>query len=242
MLRNQLNPSRRGSVFAGAAACALTIGIGASIGVTTATADKRDSDGPEPDAVIAALDAPADVFPVGVDTDALISGGLDRSSLRKLGSDGPKSFWTGINHAGDICLVTILDVRLTTAAACSSPKDVEANGLDLSASGDNHQPDYDPIVAVLVPDSVSPEPVAAASYTREVPTPVEAAAGESAERPTTERTKARSYDRAPNPKANPWRRHGSNLVVARQSEVPRDVTYEFGRKRGHRGPTISYHG
>jgi hypothetical protein len=243
VLRDQLSPSRRRSgVVAGAAACLLTVGIGASVGVNSATAGKEGTPGPETGAVIAVLDSPADAFPAGVDTDALIPGGLDRDSLQKLGSDGPKSFWTGTNHAGDICLITILDVRLTTAAACSPAAEVEANGLDLSASGDNHQPDYDPIVAILVPDSVSAEPIAEASHVRESTTPVEVAAEESANRSDSSRAKAPSYDRTPNPKKNPWKRHGSNLVVARQSEVPKDVKYEFGRKRGHSGPPISFHG
>jgi len=205
VLRDQLTPHRkRAIVLVGGAAGLLTVGIGASIGMSSATAEKYASNGPEPRSVIGALGPPTEVFPAGVDTEGLIAGGIDRSTLRKLGSDGPKSFWTGVDHAGDICLVTVLDVQVTTAAPCSAPKDVEANGLDLSAAGASTRLDDGPIVAVLLPDSVDAEPITAGKH--------------------------------------PWTRYGDNLLVAKQSEIPEDVTYEFGRKRGHSGPKINYPG
>lgn len=205
MLRDQFTPHRKQAiVLVGGAAGLLSVAIGASIGMSSATAEKYASNGPEPRSVIAALGRSTDMFPAGVDTEGLIAGGIDRSTLRKLGSDGPKSFWAGVDHAGDICLVTVLDVHITTAAACSAPKDVEANGLDLSAAGDSTQPDGDPIVAVLLPDSVDAEPITAGKH--------------------------------------PWTRYGDNLLVAKQSDIPEDVTYEFVRKRGHSGPRIRYPG
>ena len=239
MLRDQLNrPGNRGGILMGAAACLLTVGIGASLGVSGATAEDRP-DGPAPESVIAALDAPADAFPAAIDTDELIKGGMDRSTLQKLGSDGAKSFWTGVDNAGDICLITILDVRLTTAASCSTPANVEENGLDLTAAGDNHQPDYDPVVVILLPDSAMADPVAEESYASDSQTFVESVAEEAQRQQSS---KQRSYDKKAAPQKNPWKKHGSNLVVAKRSEVPKDVRYDFGRKRGERGPKISYHG
>lgn len=239
MLRDQLTlEGSRGRMLLGAAACVLTVGIGASVGVTVATADARP-DGPSPERVIAVLDEPADAFPATIDTDELIRGGIDRSTLQKLGSDGAKSFWTGVDNAGDICLITILDVRLTTAASCSTPANVEEKGLDLTAAGDNRQPDYDPVVIVLLPDSATADPVAEESYTRVSESFVESVAEQAKSRPQAQQ---RSYDKIHTPRKNPWKKHGSNLLVAKQSEVPKDVRYDFGRKRGHSGPKISYHG
>jgi hypothetical protein len=216
MLRNQLMAPPRGSGIAAVVAVAgLSIGIGASLGVSSATAGRTPHPaGPEPEAVIAVLGTSADGFPAGVDTDALIRGGIDRDTLQKLGSDGAQSYWTGLDNAGDICLITILDVRLTAAAACSAPEKVQENGLDLSAEGDNHQSDYSPIVAVLVPDSAEAGPIAS---------PAEG-----------------SPQPARHAKKNPWKKHGSNLVVARQSDMPIGETFEFPRKRGHGGPPIRY--
>ena len=193
------------------AAGLLAVGIGALFSVVRAAFSDR-SEGLPPGAVIAALDAPAGAFPEGVDTDALVPAGFDRATAHKMGEDGAQSYWAGLDQAGDICLVTIFDARPTIVAACSTPHDVESNGLELSAWGGDRQPDRSPTVVILLPDSVSAQPI------------------------------ARSSDRALTPAIHPWKKHGSNLVVARQSEVPKDVTYEFNRKRGHRGPAISFHG
>lgn len=150
------------TILIGGAATASAIVAGSSIGAATSAPAPDVS----PSAVISILgeepnaqarqSASTPVFPEWADLSILGTDGIAPASIRFLGEENGSTHWVGVDNASNICVVTVLDADVF-GAACNTPSNVEASGINFGFSGDETKDDSRAIVSVLLPDSATPD-------------------------------------------------------------------------------------
>lgn len=141
----------------------VAIGIGSTIGVSSATGNNnflpQGSPGIAPEAVVEILgpvtSRSAGVVPDFIDLSQVGVGGVDAVSLRLLGDADGIQYWTGSDAVGNICVMSVIVEQSVAAAACNTPATVEKSGLWVGVIGDASKPGYREVAALLLPDSAA---------------------------------------------------------------------------------------